>query len=520
MLVAFTSALGARRRRRGVLFVGLVLVELAAFSPPLSAQNREPAADAVQARREYESWVGRYARPVPAELKLVITAVEGDDEAPIAFGLGTGIVTYGCTVAGDGALAHFHASDFGHKGGSGSSIPADDLEQLDALLAKGLPDDRSRLPAAGRRVIVQAAGAKGVTTRVYDRANAPDEILELFRLSRAPVRAWLPEFEPHSEIVARDFEHGGFLALAPDGKRLLFSCTNGPLQFWDAKTHERLGEIPKRYDMPLDGVTFSADGARAVLSGWGDCEVVDTEKWERIRFFREPTIDRIRHGLSDPRFTPDGKHLVLQTTEPGLRIYNAATWERLERLPDVPADTVRYFPAPKRRRAVIQTKGGGIALWDLDRNAQVVELDTDCTLSDAVFSPDETVVAVVTSAENHYRIRLWDAIMGQFLRELRPYEQRTCESVRTTFWSPDGRYLLAATKSDSFFTSVGISVWNAQTGRHRGEFTGSPTHITGAALLPDSGQLAIGCSDGKIRIYDFPTARKQLRALEDSLAGG
>jgi WD40 repeat protein len=506
-----------------VVIVGAVLGAGGALPSPLAAQNRQPAsataADAEQARREYASWLARHARPLSAGLKLVVTAVEGEGAAPIAGEFGGGIVTYGCTLADDGALAHFHASEFGHQGSSGSSISADDLEQIDALLAKGLPGDRSRLPAAGRRVLVQAAGTKGVTIRVYDRANLPDEILELFRLGRAPLRAYVPEFSPHSEIVAREFEHGGLLALAPDGKRLLFSCTNGPLQIWEPTTHKRLGEISKRHDMPLDGITFSADGSRAVLSGGGDCEVVDTEKWERIRLFTEPYIERKRHLLSDPRFTPDGKQLVLQSSEPALRIFDTATWERVERLPNVPADTVRYLPAAKRRRAVIQTKGGAVALWALDRNARVVELDTDCSLTDAVFSPDETVVAVVTSAENHYRIRLWDAVMGQFLRELRPFEQRTCESVRAPFWSPDGRYLLAATKSDSLFTSVGISVWNSQTGRHRGEFAGCPTHVIGAALLADSGHLAVGCSDGRIRFYDFPAALKQIRAFEDSLTG-
>jgi WD40 repeat protein len=106
---------------------------------------------------------------------------------------------------------------------------------------------------------------------------------------------------------------------------------------------------------------------------------------------------------------------------------------------------------------------------------------------------------------------------GKFLRELRPFEQGTCEAVRGPFWSPDGRYLLAATKSDSLFTSEGISVWNAQSGRHRGEFTGCPSHVIGAALLPRGGQLAAGCSDGKIRFWDFPAAMKQIRSFEDSL---
>lgn len=269
----------------------------------------------------------------------------------------------------------------------------------------------------------------------------------------------------------------------------------------------------------MDGVVFSADGKRAVLTGWGECEVVDPEKWERIQFFTEPYIERKRHGLGNPRFTPDGKFLVLQCSEPSLRIIDTSTWERVDRLPGIPRDAVGYFPAIKRRRAVIQRKEGAIALWDLDRNAQVVELDTEGTLRDAVFSPDETVVAVVTSAENHCRIRLWDGIMGQFLRELRPFEQSGCEAVHGAFWSPDGKFLLAATKGGSFFSSEGISVWNAATGRHRGEFVGCPNNVNGVVLLADGSQLVAGCADGKIRFWDFPAAMKQIRSFEEELAG-
>jgi len=52
----------------------------------------------------------------------------------------------------------------------------------------------------------------------------------------------VPEFKPQSEISARAFEHGGCLCLSPDGKQILFSCTNGPLQFWEPATHEILRE--------------------------------------------------------------------------------------------------------------------------------------------------------------------------------------------------------------------------------------------------------------------------------------
>jgi hypothetical protein len=83
-------------------------------------------------------------------------------------------------------------------------------------------------------------------------------------------------------------------------------------------------------------------------------------------------------------------------------------------------------------------------------------------------------------------------------------------------WLPDGQFVLAGTKSHSFFTSRGISVFCVRSGRHRGEFTGSPTNLSGFALLPDGSQLVVG-SGGVVRYWDFQGALKQIRDFEASL---
>ncbi len=190
----------------------------------------------------------------------------------------------------------------------------------------------------------------------------------------------------------------------------------------------------------------------------------------------------------------------------------------MDRLPNLPDDAVRYFPTPQEKLAVIQTKDRTLALWNLDQNKSVFAFDQDGLLSEVSFSPDESVFAAVTNSDGRQtRIRLWRTETGELLHELRPFEQSTCERARFLRWSPDGRYLLAATKSHSFFTSEGTSVWNMATGRHRGEFTGCHTAVIGIELLPDGRQLMAGCQDGKIRFWDVPAALKQIQEFENSL---
>lgn len=476
-----------------------------------------PAADVAQARQEYQQWCERNAKMSLKGLKLIITAFQGEEKAQDRDEntFGTGIVSFGCKVALNGALSHFSISDFGQKGGSGSSIAVDDLKRLDELLAK-LPDDGGRLPAAGRRVLIQTTVTDRTIVRVYDLANAAPEILEILRLSRSGIRVWLPEFEPESVIEARPHQHGGFLCLSPDRTQILFTSTNGPLQRWEPTTHETLGEI--RLHSSPEAIAYNSDATKAVFAGWGECEVVDTKKWQRVQFFAEPMVDNKQQGLSAPRFTSDGKYLVLQCSEPALRIFETATWKAVPHLPNVPEDTLRYLPAPQRKLAVVQTKRGSIALWDLARNAAVAELDQGCSVSEAVFAPDESQFVTVTNLKwNEVRLRLWETDTGKFVREFLPFEQNRHEKLRRVFWSPDGQYLLAATKCHSFFTSEGISVWNVKTGRHRGEFSGCPTDVNGIVLLPDGSQLVAGCVDGKIRFWDFPAAMERIRSFENSL---
>src|SRR5262249_50748508 len=153
---------------------------------------------------DYRMWVaqrarknldGQNSRQGTNGLKLVVTVIEGDDQKPpenSPFWVSS-VSTVCYEIATNGNVSGSSSTFMGVKGwGGGRPIPAQDLKRLDELLAV-LPEDGSRLPPAGRRLMLQAATNTGSVVRVYDRANTPETVWEILRLCRCGVRSWSPE---------------------------------------------------------------------------------------------------------------------------------------------------------------------------------------------------------------------------------------------------------------------------------------------------------------------------------------
>jgi len=488
-------------------------------------------------RAQYENWVRPYtSRPLTlnfrgeeVRLRLIITAIEGDEEissqreTSILAKLNDRTVAYGCQIFADGRISYFHRSSMGVSGGGYPTVPEGELERMDELLTN-LPDDGARLPPAGRRLVVQAPDGDRWRARVYDRADAPTEILEILRLSRSGIRSWVPQFQPASEWAANYSHSDVALCISPDGKQIIESSGQGPLRFWDPEKREVVKEISTPHYTSVSGLSLSPDGAFAAIQRWGDVQLLETKTWRRVQDFSEPIIGRRRNLLSHPEFTTDGRFLLLRSSEPALLVYDTKTWKRRQKLPDdMPRDAVDYVPAPTTKRAVYLSKNNVLTLWDADQRREIAKLDDNVRLDHCAFSPDESLVAVATAQKvsggywRPYRIRIWRTEDGTLTHELRPFERDIYEAAEGLFWWPDGVYLLAATKADNFFTSRGVDVWNVKSGRHRGEFIGCPTNLTGLGLFGDGRRLVSGCADGRIRIWDAESAIKQTAEFERSL---
>ena len=127
---------------------------------------------------------------------------------------------YGCAISIDGKVSYFQRGSNGVKGGGLYALAEDESKRLNQLIGH-LPDDNSTLPPLGRRIVLQVATGNSVLARVYDRANAPVEILDILRLTQSRVKSWAKSFEPQSKWTAGDFSFYGGFGLSADGTQII-----------------------------------------------------------------------------------------------------------------------------------------------------------------------------------------------------------------------------------------------------------------------------------------------------------
>lgn len=456
---------------------------------------------------DYESWIRSYRTgPLKGafgdtnETLFKITVIEGDDLKPdpktaAVLGLGYRISWRSYAVSTKGTLSFFRYTPPAIQGGGPWTLPVEDFKKLQPLIVS-LPDDHSQLPPPGHRLVLQVAKGTGVLARVYDRANLPGSVLEILRLAGTDIKPLVTNFEAEKKWTLDKFSEA---CIPPNA-------------------------IGFRLPKDLLNLAVSPDHSlivRQALYSNATTQVVDAKTMTVVHEVVEPQSGPRWIYISHAWFIPDGRYLLLLSNLPAIRIYDTKTWQPVNTLPGTPSGGIAYYPSSDWAHGLVVSAAGAVELWDAHAHRKLANLDLDGEIRSVSFSPDNSLVAVTSVRRNPdqsstFHLRIWETLSGRFVHELMPLEQFAHDDIGDAWWWVDGRYLLAPIREDHLAGSYVVGIWNVQSGRYRGGFSGCEYPDTPFAVLLQGQRLFKRCSDDTLYMWDVNAALNKITEFEKS----
>ncbi|MBI1289862.1 protein kinase [bacterium] len=276
-------------------------------------------------------------------------------------------------------------------------------------------------------------------------------------------------------------------AWSPDGKALVTGGLGGRLRIWDTETL-RLERVLETGLKAAWCIEFNPTGDLLLVTSFdGRAVLVDFRTGETVRAVEmAPSIGSLR-TMRGGGFSPDGKRFVTTGTDNTVTCWNVDDGSRVWRTtPDKPTYDAVFSPDGSFVAAVTSRAGDGLLL-DSATGSLIRRFEGhQGSLYSVRFSPDGR--HLVTTASDQ-KARVFDVATGTMLFEL-PDAQ---EAVRHAVYSPDGINIATATASGV------LHLWDSQTGRHIASQQG-PKQMDKLAYSPD-GSLLVSTSYNEVRLW-------------------
>jgi WD40 repeat protein len=303
----------------------------------------------------------------------------------------------------------------------------------------------------------------------------------------------------------------GKVAFAPDG-RLLATASRDGVVLWDAAAARQVGRVPSG---PGYSLAFHPRGHQLFTTGPGGLM-----RWPVVPA-PGPTSGR---DQAPPRIGPGTTLRPAPATGEALRVHGDGIGKSL----------------------ILAENSRDVSLLPLAEPAKARRLGTHDGVFWVALSPDGRWAVSAGGGVGQTTIRVWDTARGELVRQL---PQEDSRYFLATF-SPDGRWLVTNVRSEFRVWEVGswrlkhrlprhlrsldgyvafagdgrllalaharnrIHLYDAGTWRHLASLgTPGQKDLTGLALSPDGGRLAVATADGALGLWDLRRLRQRLAAL-------
>lgn len=330
------------------------------------------------------------------------------------------------------------------------------------------------------------------------------------------------------------------LVFAPDGKSVVARSFDTFLRQYDlseGKEIRKFGEAPNpqkpiNFFFTPNSVAFSADGKTLMTAAFsfenGNNQINGMVKsWEVESGKEQPVIKgpSIQGGFHTVSLAPDGKSSAWAHYTGIVHIWDTAAGKELRQINAGGGYALVLNYSRDGKQIALRTADQLVRLWDLAEGKELQKFENKSGQAEAfggemlrrkgfymppssmAFTPDGSRLAAGTDATT---IRQWDLKTGKEIAGLAAGHHG---AVLATALSGDGKTVVTR----SSFTA---HLWQAGTGKETSRLS-LPIDTYLSSLSPTGQTLAVGCTDGTIRIYDVAAGKEAThwKAVTEGMQG-
>ena len=382
------------------------------------------------------------------------------------------------------------------------------MEQLRSIAVTGDTQMEIRL------LLIRAKAERGEMVEAWALISGQRQgpfAAQVAELERRVARRWANAARERSLIA----HQGTVTALAfhPQGTLLASAGVDRSVRLWNPSTGTPLFSLDGHNDIVLT-LAFSPDGKLLASAGYD----------RTIRLWDSQSAQSVAHwpahegAIRALRFLPDSRHLVSAGDDGSIRLWTlpladtGSASPNMRQLAHLPTPGVSLAIDGSGDRLAVTTAAGGALVWQgLSGDVQAWQLTTlpaipGASLRQLLFLPDQAGILAI--ADGQIAFRWHQDASGSWQRQELPLPA----SIRSIALVPPGNHVAMGG------TDGRLRVWDWQSQKELAAVAAHPRKVLAVAVDPQKGRIASAGFDGTVQLWhaELGKARARKEAGQDS----